>query len=189
MAEEVKLRRLQEIIATFRERMLVRNKQNEDGRLRLVLVEGLSSKATAEDAVPLMTGRTDGNKRVLFPTVPSQLLSTPFDSAHISRVQSMLKRTPSSSDSFITSLPIQDEWQDLYSHLLFDPTKHSHSHSHSHSGDSGGGPLATGDELRGKYAVVHVHNASGQTLRGRVLGLTSMVEFHRAVYPALLAGP
>lgn len=183
----MKLRRLQEIIATFRERMLVRNKLNEDGRLRLVLVEGLSSKATAEDAVPLMTGRTDGNKRVLFPTVPSQLLSTPFDSTHISRVQSMLKRTPSSSDSFTTSVPIQDEWQDLYSHLLIDSTKPSYSHSHSHSGDSG--PLATADELRGKYAVVHVHNASGQTLRGRVLGLTSMVEFHRAVYPALLAGP
>ena len=190
MPEEVKLRRLQEIIAAFRENMLLRNKQTEDRRLRLVLIEGLSSKATADDALPLLTGRTDGNKRILFNTVPSQLVSTPFDSAHVSRIQSILKKTPNSTDIFTTA--IENESNDWYSRLLSSSSDYSTNYvsdcsTNSSNNNGHNSRLATADELRGKYAVVHVHNANGQTLRGRVLGITSMAEFHRSLYPSLLA--
>ena len=63
--EPVKKRRLHEIIATYREELLRKNVAEETGQLRLVLVEGPSSKSTPE--LPMFTGRTDGNKRVVFP--------------------------------------------------------------------------------------------------------------------------
>lgn len=187
MPEELKLKRLQEIIAVFRENMLIRNKQTEDGRIRLVLIEGMSSKATAEEAVPLMTGRTDGNKRVLFNTIPSQLLFTPFDHTHLRRVQSIFKKTPNASDIFTTNTAIEDDVNDLYAHLLDEPKSASHTLDGTTNSNINSQRYATVDELRGKYAVVHMYNANGQTLRGRVLGLTSMKDFHHTLYPSLLA--
>jgi hypothetical protein len=61
---EIKSRRLQEIITTFRTNVVKKNEERETGALKLVLVEGLSSKATAEN--PTLTGRSDGNQRVVF---------------------------------------------------------------------------------------------------------------------------
>lgn len=92
--EETKQRRLSEIIDEFRSSLRDRNMERESGRIRLVLVEGLSNRSTKayseartvrgseiEDEEGLaafidapeatgtvtLTGRTDGNKRVLFP--------------------------------------------------------------------------------------------------------------------------
>jgi tRNA A37 methylthiotransferase MiaB len=64
---EVKQRRLQEIIACFRSNVQLRNEREELGRLRLVLVEGPSSKSSSTK--PTLTGRTDGNKRCVFDAV------------------------------------------------------------------------------------------------------------------------
>lgn len=90
--EEVKQRRLREIIDVFRSNVQRRNVDTESGRLRLVLVEGLSTRSEKEvmtsgqgdngeqrsqraqiqDAILsgkdiTLTGRTDGNKRIIFP--------------------------------------------------------------------------------------------------------------------------
>ena len=62
--EEVKLRRLQEIIEVYR-RHLQENAQKELHKQHLVLVEGPSTKSKVD--APYWTGRTDGNKRVVFP--------------------------------------------------------------------------------------------------------------------------
>jgi len=90
--EEVKKRRLQEMIETWRSDTTCRNEQNErdfvpsfgvpgakivPGRLHLVLVEGaakrpLRSAAGVEQAA--LTGRTDTNKRILFTDQPVELL-------------------------------------------------------------------------------------------------------------------
>ena len=48
----------------FRSNSVARNHETEAGMLRLVLVEGLSSKAKAGRQT--LTGRTDGNQRVVF---------------------------------------------------------------------------------------------------------------------------
>jgi hypothetical protein len=61
--EATKLRRLQEVIATFRE-VAAEDNQAELGRMHLVLVEGPSKRST--DAVPEWTGRSDNNKRIVF---------------------------------------------------------------------------------------------------------------------------
>jgi tRNA A37 methylthiotransferase MiaB len=60
--EAVKQRRLQEVIATFREGAAARNAA-EVGRLHLVLVEGPARRSSAE--VPQVSGRTDTFKRVV----------------------------------------------------------------------------------------------------------------------------
>jgi tRNA A37 methylthiotransferase MiaB len=70
--EAVKQRRLQEVIATFREGAAARNAA-EVGRLHLVLVEGPARRSSAE--VPQVSGRTDTYKRVVLPdaAVPATL--------------------------------------------------------------------------------------------------------------------
>lgn len=57
---EEKLRRLQEVISTFRKYMLAKN-ELEEGTFHLMLVEGRGRKSSTDK--PTMTGRTDGNKR------------------------------------------------------------------------------------------------------------------------------
>ena len=61
---DVKNRRLNEVINTFRREVQLRNKEVEVGRLRLVLVEGESKRSTPENKT--FSGRTDQNKRVVF---------------------------------------------------------------------------------------------------------------------------
>jgi MiaB/RimO family radical SAM methylthiotransferase len=62
---DVKNRRLNEVITTFRREVQRRNDEVEVGRLRLVLVEGESKRSTPENR--MFSGRTDQNKRVVFP--------------------------------------------------------------------------------------------------------------------------
>ena len=62
--EKVKARRLGEVIEVFRRNVQARNEEVEVGTTRLVLVEGESKRSTPENRV--WSGRTDGNKRVVF---------------------------------------------------------------------------------------------------------------------------
>lgn len=62
---QVKQRRLQELINVYRTKIQERNDKMEVGRLRLVLLEGPSRKSSTDQ--PAWTGRTDQNKRVVFP--------------------------------------------------------------------------------------------------------------------------
>ena len=92
VAEEVKKRRLQEMIDTWRSDAAFRNERDERdfvhssvppgvdaaaGRLHLVLVEG-PAKRPLRDAAGVeraaLTGRTDTNKRILFADQPVGLL-------------------------------------------------------------------------------------------------------------------
>jgi tRNA A37 methylthiotransferase MiaB len=63
--EEVKSKRLQEVIALFRNNVQHRNEEMEVGQLRLVLVEGESRKS--KEGRRTWGGRTDHNKRITFP--------------------------------------------------------------------------------------------------------------------------
>ena len=63
--EDVKMRRLNEVINVFRTKVQERNDDMEVGRIRLVLVEGESKKSRPEQRA--FSGRTDQNKRIVFP--------------------------------------------------------------------------------------------------------------------------
>jgi len=65
--EEIKQIRLQEVINTFRTQVQSRNEEIEVGRLRLVLMEGESKKFNIDS--PTWSGRTDQNKRIVFPSM------------------------------------------------------------------------------------------------------------------------
>jgi 2-methylthioadenine synthetase len=62
--EEIKARRLQEVISMFRTKVQKRNEEMEVGKLRLVLVEGESKKS--REGRRSWGGRTDQNKRLVF---------------------------------------------------------------------------------------------------------------------------
>jgi len=65
----IKQERLQELIDTFRNRVHAKNERVEVGKLRLVLVEGPSKRQQTTEGSSEATwhGRTDQNKRILFP--------------------------------------------------------------------------------------------------------------------------
>jgi hypothetical protein len=88
--EETKSRRLREVIETFRRSITEKNEVEEMNRLHVVLVDGLSSRTRKQqqrrlrqlqeqvengqeqdflldEIVPELTGRTDTNKRCVFP--------------------------------------------------------------------------------------------------------------------------
>jgi len=66
--EKVKLLRLQEIIETFRRNVQFKNEQNDLNMIHAILVEGPAKKSTRETT--MLQGRTDSNKRTLFPSHP-----------------------------------------------------------------------------------------------------------------------
>jgi len=61
--EDVKKRRLQEVIDTFH-RVIFEKNSHEIGKIHLVLVEGRSRKSDSD-----LKGRSDTNKKVLFPDI------------------------------------------------------------------------------------------------------------------------
>lgn len=76
---ELKQQRLQELIDTFRSRVHSKNERVEVGKFRLVLVEGPAKRQMSSADSPseeTWHGRTDQNKRILFP-----VYSNPSDSA------------------------------------------------------------------------------------------------------------
>jgi len=67
--EDIKKRRLQEVIDVFHRKVQEKNEQVEVGKYRCVLVEGetrRSIKNSAGNGTPIWHGRTDQNKRILF---------------------------------------------------------------------------------------------------------------------------
>lgn len=64
VSNEVKNRRLNEVINVFRRNVQERNDDTEVGKLRLVLVEGEAKRSTPDDKT--WSGRTDQNKRCVF---------------------------------------------------------------------------------------------------------------------------
>lgn len=72
VSEDVKLRRLREVIDTFHGLAKAKNERTELGAYHLVLVEEGFRRPPAgwDQDVRARTGRTDGNKRVVFADVP-----------------------------------------------------------------------------------------------------------------------
>jgi tRNA A37 methylthiotransferase MiaB len=156
--EATKLRRLQEVIATFRGNIIPKNEESEAGALRLVLVEGLSSKATSDN--PTLTGRTDGNQRVVFNTINGQ--GTP-----------VLKRFDCSSsmwdDRFLTRGEVERALADADTSP---PSTIDRSNSDSETTCSSG-------NHSGKYMVVKILEARTTTLRGVAIGESSIAEWYQ----------
>ncbi|XP_072259309.1 mitochondrial tRNA methylthiotransferase CDK5RAP1 [Pyxicephalus adspersus] len=93
--EEVKKRRLEELIAVFREEA-ERVSERSVGSKQLVLVEGVSKRSSTE-----LCGRNDGNIKVIFPDVPVACNSSPETEVRAKAGDYVLVQiTSSSSQSF-----------------------------------------------------------------------------------------
>ena len=100
-----------------------------------------------------MTGRTDGNKRVLFEAPTA--LTPPFSLASI---HNKYRKIIGSVDAF-------------------DPVPHNSDLSTDTAviGRTVSKQYLSAGVVKGRYAMVYIHDGTGQTLRGRVEGFTSLV--------------
>ncbi len=170
--EEIKQRRLREIIAVQRREILHRHLVEEQrvGRLHLVLVEGLAKKkhppgggggspdgdasgpAASTGGVTMLTGRSDTNKRVVF---PSKDLPFIVDKLQLSSLLQMSEANQKSS--------VERNNNNLASCINtfgLNPTSDSN--------------MIDGNNLVGKYVIVKVSEVSGVTLRATPLAVSSI---------------
>eukprot|EP01082_Thalassiosira_pseudonana_P012755 g11421.t1 g11421 contig5:802702-805032(-) len=142
---EVKQRRLNEVITVFRIEVQRRNDEVEVGKLRLVLVEGEAKRSTPGNRA--WSGRTDQNKRVVFPDVGY-----------------------GGRGAFLTEEEVRPLVSDVLSNKL-NPTKLGDI---INAGDLLKTNVGLS---RGDYAVVQIEEARGHTLKGRALWRSSIVGF------------
>jgi MiaB/RimO family radical SAM methylthiotransferase len=162
----VKQQRLQEIIDTYHRLVHAKNVETEVGRLRLVLVEGESKRQNASTpGIRQWHGRTDQNKRILFPvefhgdeaknsctyTAPSTVPCW----TEKGQIEPLLTVNDVSSSMAVVLTQMLNVVKDqsLTSTMTM-PTIL---------------PRTTGQLQVGDYAVVHVTEAKGHTLRGQLL--------------------
>ena len=175
--QEVKLRRLQEIIDVFRTKAVEKNRELETGATHLVLTEGLSHKkhqliaeegtSSSNNRFVQMTGKTDGNKRVVF-SVP------------------LADTTSSSSSSSSSSAVLLPQFDAQNSDLKLLPTDeivlNAYSSSTSTSNESSSSSSCVTDiaALNGKYIAVKIIDGNGTTLKGVALGESSIQKWSQS---------
>ena len=98
VAPEIKNRRLRELNAIFRDGASFRSQQDISS-LQLVLIEGAAHRPVRDSGVPAITGRTDGNKRVLIPYHPETLLPSNLDQVLFTDADCDVQSTNSGSNS------------------------------------------------------------------------------------------
>lgn len=189
--EDVKQRRLREIIEVYRECLLPKNHQEEQGKLRLVLVEEESQRSN--ESRPMLTGRTDGNRRVIFPG--ESLMKLPEGLAlqlaqRRSTTAAAVGRGKIEGDVVLRAdLAEQKDVPLSVSDLLFAPnTVKDEDHiPYTQNGlrvypesviESGNAvELVDGKTLVGQYVLVRVVRSFTSTLKGYAVAVSSIKEY------------
>jgi tRNA A37 methylthiotransferase MiaB len=179
ITEDIKQRRLTEIIDTFRDNMIERNIQEENGNYQVVLVEGESMRSTSNNIT--FTGRTDGNKRVIFPatSVPSisleQLQSYWKEMKHLRKdSSSQLKSINDESSLSLKELLFDDiiKWSpELREELLVQGISSSNLRETMKT-------VVSVDQLPGEYVLVKILKANTPTLRGVAVARTTIADMN-----------
>jgi len=148
VAQDVKGRRLGEIIDVFRESVQMKNEKRELGRLRVVLVEGKAKKKNLQN-YEMFNGRTDQNKRILFSGLEEE--------------SGLIWTEDISNGLFLPNQRLKNE---------FDSSLTAENILQGGGFNSTMVPIQTGD-----YALVEVTEVKGHTLRGRALCRTSLKDW------------
>ena len=150
--DDVKSRRLTELIDTFQSTAQARNARLEVGRLHVVLVEG-EAKNKNNDNRRKWTGRTDSNKRVVFPDSALLLDNLTQQEADVFKRMSVVKDhdsiTAGSVDSTIKQIVVS----------------------------KGGGESRSGLK-KGDYVIVKISGNRGHTLRGVAIATITNTQAH-----------
>jgi tRNA A37 methylthiotransferase MiaB len=210
--EETKARRLTEMVDTFQSTSMQRNNRLEIGRLHLVLVEGqgkklnipapssvdgqysLGNSSTTNCNVNIIgvswTGRTDSNKRVVFPSsISSPVLPS------LSREQAELFASlplPLSSSSDMTVFPGVDLAEGIEAVAALVRKCNSDSYSKDNSNSDSDSleppPPLLGEIEKGSYVVVKILSGRGHTLRAAPIAIiSSLTMAHQLNLPSLKA--
>jgi len=186
---KVKNRRLQEVIDVYRRKLKEKNSLVETGRRRLVLVEGPATRSTAD--APMWTGRTDGNKRVIFsaanivlPDLHSPHLQTALDLLRdaqptlrlaVEREVERESRGPAMGVSGRNTTQVIK----TQGRLMRSMTETLHGALLTLPPSAVVHPADLARQIQpGDYALVHIAEAEGPTLRGVAVCKSSMAEFH-----------
>lgn len=184
--EDVKLRRLQEVIDVYRRNLLDKTKLELHSQ-HLVLIEGPSTKSTS--AFPTLTGRTDGNRRVILPALsPVWADSTSSDAhlgstllrEHVERLSSAasgdLSYAPSASGHAAAS-PDAAGKAPNYNYYMHETSRLLQGMQASGGAGSG---LHNGQHhlTAGSYVVVQIVEAKGPTLKAIAIAPSSIQQFH-----------
>lgn len=159
---------IRQVISTFRKHMIEKNSK-ELGKLHLVLVEGEGKKSTPGRV--MLTGRSDGNTRCVFPATETIVTSCVLGNVKENEVRSEVK------------VSLQDV---LKSHQPFQTDKSRSSPStmpaDSNTIDIESQQFSDGMVARvpqeGDYALVEITEAKGQVLYGRAVAITTLTSFH-----------
>lgn len=209
VSEEIKSRRLSEIIETFHLHVHAKTSAEELGQYRLVLVEGMAKKS--KEGNILLSGRTGHNKRVVFP-MNHTLFKSWFDYAHFVQQEGFMKDLSLSeyfqdncdplllkqlekhgnlglfnkicvdSESVLNRSTDFEGMQSSTDHSPLTITSQTFSRYLSHHSATFGDAIAaplTPEELMGKFIVVRVLKVNSATLRGVAVAHSSITEFDR----------
>lgn len=182
MTEDVKLRRLQEIIEVQKIGVRKRNRACETGKFRLVLVEGPAKRSTPDNQI--LTGRTENNKRVVFSNEP---VMAEFNPAVVLAAlkNSSLRATDSTTESNIRTASMLTGGDTCGTGVNI--TSDGASATPSLSSSSAVTcmfripkelPSIQSAELVGQYVVVRVAEANGPTLKVQPLAVSGLQEFY-----------
>ena len=142
--------------------------------MRLVLVEGPAKKSTAERV--LLTGRTDGNKRVVFPLQPVFKSMSSIEESDRTQLRKCFEETDmilldhdssctTSSDKFKGASARADRAiTDIMSSLL------------ARRVAAAADIIASSEGLVGSYVVVRITRANGPTLHAVPIAVSSIAE-------------
>jgi len=161
---DVKQRRLQEVISVFRTNVQERNEMLEVGRLRLVLVEGEARRKKKNDSEVvgrMWSGRTDQNKRVVFPSL-------------------LLNDDDDDDDDDFGWCFTEEEVKPLLSYWRTNNYDNAEPSSPSSLAREINHQLRPKTKVKlqpGDYVVVHITEARGHTLRGRALWRSTLSGF------------
>jgi hypothetical protein len=145
--------------------VMKRNLAVEVGKYRLILLEGPAKQS--EEGL-LFTGRTDGNKRVVFPLAKNSQLYPSMKSYRASSTPSPMLTTVTTS-----AAGGEHKHQDILSaHQAFQ------SSINTSPAVSALSPTQEVKELFGSYVVVKILKANGPTLRGVAVARSSIQDFH-----------
>ncbi len=179
--EEIKQRRLQEVIEVFRRQLQLRNSTTETFQCRLVLVEGHATRSTPES--PMLTGRTDGNKRVIFPAHNAVLPCGSVGTESVKELERFLESEARAIKEDIGRTEGEVQPGDLMHALtkklekkiytLTSRNNYKNVVVQKHSEEE-----ETQMNFRpGQYAAVFIAEAEGPTLRGTAYAMSSMVQW------------
>jgi len=177
--ENVKGRRLQEMVETFQRLALKRNTEEEVGRLHVVLVEGLGKPSSSGS--PMWTGRTDTNKRVLF-SATAQVLSE-FSAIDAAAFAS-LPVTDLLGGRFDDPMLVKEAANQAIATLekdVLDLIISKNLSLRKHGSQLNNKSLGEAIVDKGKYVIVKIAACRGHTLRAVPLAVTSLSHAHEAL--------